>query len=343
MSSSPVANFVSRYSTRRYLDRSARLVRNAAAIAALMLPSLAPAQQQSTTSVAGEIYKRASPAVVSIELLDDKGDVAKTGSGFLVSEDGKILTNFHVIAHSKRATVRLANKDAYDIVDVLDIDKRKDIALLKIKAVDLPFLTLGRSAGIEVGEPIYTLGNPLGLLENTLSEGIISGIRMGDGYRYFQISAPISHGSSGGPVFNSRGEVIAITAATLEEGQNLNFAVPIDYARGMMSATQTKPLSAIYEPEPAPEKPAIAAQGKSPAEEMRPSSLVYLEGKLKKWTKVDADRLLGEPLRHRDGRHPTPRRTSTPTTIRQICFANWSWCLIGRPATWTAFSLSPGE
>ena len=77
----------------------------------------------------------------------------------------------------------------------------------------------------------------------------MSGIRPADGYKYFEISAPISHGSSGGPIFNSKGEVIGIAVATIEEGQNLNFAVPIDYARGMVTDMGSpKPLAAIYEP-----------------------------------------------------------------------------------------------
>ena len=160
----------------------------------------------------------------------------------MVSADGKILTNYHVIAHSKQATVRLANKDAYDGVGVLDIDKRKDIALIKIKAVDLPFLALGKSCAVDVGDTVFSLSTPLGMLQNTLSDGIVSGIRLGDGYKYFQISAPISHGSSGGPIFNSNGEVIGIAVATIEEGQNLNFAVPIDYAKGMLTSTEMRTL-----------------------------------------------------------------------------------------------------
>jgi serine protease Do len=95
-----------------------------------------------------------------------------------------------VIAHTKRATVRLANDDAYDSVSVLDVDRRKDIALLKIKAVDLPYLKLGHSVSAQVGDKLYTLGNPLGALQNTLSEGLLSGIRQMDGYKMFQLSAP---------------------------------------------------------------------------------------------------------------------------------------------------------
>jgi len=192
----------------------------------------------------------------------------------------------------------------------LEIDKRKDIALIKIKGFGLPYLKLGRSQDVEVGETVYSLSNPLGVFQNTLSQGIVSGIRSGDGYKYFQISAPISHGSSGGPIFNSKGEVIGIATATLEEGQNLNFAVPIDYARGMViSMSSPKPLAAIYEPEP--EKPAqnAATAGGPPmstaptkvviSEEMKKSSYWYVESKLNTWTTKEAAAELGEPIRSR--------------------------------------------
>jgi serine protease Do len=196
------------------------------------------------TTVAA-LYKQASPSVVLIEIYDSKGEVSAKGSGFLVSPEGAILTNYHVVAHTKRATVRLANEDAYGTVEVIEIDKRKDIALIKIKGFGLPFLKLGRSQDVEVGETVYSLSNPLGVFQNTLNEGIVSGIRPGDGYKYFQISAAISHGSSGGPIFNSKGEVIGIAVATIEEGQNLNFAVPIDYARGMVLEMASVPLLSI--------------------------------------------------------------------------------------------------
>ena len=89
---------------------------------------------------AGVLYKLSSPAVVTIEALGDDGKIKNTGSGLLTSTDGKLLTNYHVISSTKNATVRLANGDAYDRVEVISIDKRKDIAYLKIPAVDLPFL-----------------------------------------------------------------------------------------------------------------------------------------------------------------------------------------------------------
>ncbi len=200
-------------------------------------------------------------------------------------------------------------------MDVLEVDKRKDIALIKIKGFGLPFLKLGRSQDVEIGEAVYSLSNPLGIFQNTLSQGIVSGIRPGDGYKYFQISAPISHGSSGGPIFNSKGDVIGIAVATLEEGQNLNFAVPIDYARGMVISMGTpKPLATIYEPEP--EKPAQSATtpGGTPpspvptkvaiSDEMKKSSYWYVESKLNIWTRKDAEAELGEPIRSRHSFDP---------------------------------------
>jgi hypothetical protein len=226
-----------------------------------------------------------------------------------VSADGKLLTNYHVVAHSKQATVKLANGDAYDIVEVIAVDKRKDIAFLKIPAVDLPFVKLGRSNSVEVGNTVYSIGSPLGL-QNTLSQGLVSGIREMDGYRLFQISAPISHGSSGGPVFNMTGEVIGIAVLTIEGGQNLNFAIPIDYARGMLPMSQTQPLASVYEPEPPPDSsPEPRAEAaKMPAnngeaaipDEMRKGAFAFLEKKMGAWHLDDARRLLGQPVRQRD-------------------------------------------
>ncbi len=273
-------------------------------------------EQEQPGTLAGEIYKKASPAVVLIESLNEKHEVAAAGSGFLVSSDGKILTNYHVIAHTKEVTVRLANKDAYDAVDVLDIDKRKDIALIKIKAVDLPFLTVGKSSTVDIGDQVFSLSTPLGVFQNTLSEGIVSGIRAGDGYRYFQVTAPISHGSSGSPIFNSKGEVIGIAAITISEGQNLNFAIPIDYAKGMLaSPSQPRTLAAIYEPEPesepepdkkqpntAEKTTASAVPSNKTLDDMKKLGIgIFLERQFGIWTLDDAKATLGEPHGHRFG------------------------------------------
>lgn len=257
--------------------------------------------QQSTAPIdAGQLYKRVSPTVVLIEAVDDKGQTTKLGSGFLVGIDGRILTNFHVIAHTKAATVRLATGDAYDDVEVLSVDKRKDIALIKIKAVELPVVTLGRSSSVQIGSTIYSIGNPLGL-QNTFSQGLISGVRQFDGYQYFQISAAISPGSSGGPVIGTDGAVIGIAEGSFKGGQNLNLAVPIDYAKGMLGSNQGQPLAAFYEPEPKDEETATPTLSPSQSTELPENAknnlAVFLVSKLGQWRSADAIGMLGKPLR----------------------------------------------
>lgn len=283
-----------------------------------MLASAAMLAHGQTNSTAGEIYKQAAPSVVSIEGKDDKGTVRWAGTGFVVAPDGKILTNYHVIRNSKQATVRLANGDAYDSVEVMDVDRRKDIALLKIKAEELLPLRIGNSRTVQVGDPVYSLSNALGL-DNTLSEGLISGIRQMDGYRLLQVTAPISHGSSGAPLFNAKGDVIGITTLSLQEGQSLNFAIPIDYARGIL-ATPSQPaaLATVYDPEQEPGNAKPPAETSTPATQTKPvttgnvpskafaemlqSGLAeFLDDRLLKWMDNDASSTMGEPLSHRYG------------------------------------------
>lgn len=103
-----------------------------------------PTQTAPQQKTAVEIYKMAGPSVVLVETYGDDGKVSGSGTGFIVSADGRILTCFHVIAHTKRATVRLANEEAYDKVHVLAVDKRRDIALLLVDGMNLPYLRLGR-------------------------------------------------------------------------------------------------------------------------------------------------------------------------------------------------------
>lgn len=281
----------------------------AAFLVLLSFPASHSAQQQGSIVSAGELYRSASPSVVLIETYGFDGKVSGSGSGFIVSPDGAILTNYHVIAHTKRASVRLANEDAYDDVSVLDLDKRKDIALVKIKAVALPTLRLGHSNAVQIGDKLYALGSPLGgFFQNSLSEGILSGIRQADGYKFFQLSTPVSHGSSGSPVFDARGDVIGIIEASIEEGQNINLAIPIDYAVGMLSSRSPHPLESIYEPEESKSGESTGADSSAqPAktvartpDALRSSPFDYLAGKIGVWTKHDADMEFGDSYSRRD-------------------------------------------
>lgn len=177
---------------------------------------------------AAAIAEKCADSIVYIELLMG-GRPFSTGSGVIVRDNGVIVTNYHVIHGGDAMMVKLKNGDVYDDVSVVDYNERFDIAVIKVKAFKLKAAALGDSDTVRVGEEVVAIGNPLGL-EHTVSRGIVSQLRdSGEGYKFIQIDAPISHGSSGGALFNKKSEVIGITSAGIEEGQNLNFALPINY------------------------------------------------------------------------------------------------------------------
>jgi S1-C subfamily serine protease len=186
------------------------------------------------------IAARALPATVTILTFDAAGDTLGFGSGFLVRASGVIVTNFHVMAGAQRATVILTSGERYDRVEALDHDVAADLAILKVPGYGLPTLTATATLP-PVGAKLVAVGNPLGLTR-TVSEGIVSAVRMVKGRQLLQMSAAISPGSSGGPVLNGRGEVVAVATSYLESGQSLNFAVPMRYAMGLADASR-KPVS----------------------------------------------------------------------------------------------------
>lgn len=158
------------------------------------------------------------------------------GSGFVVSSDGLILTNSHVINMSETISVKfIADNRVYSNVQVVKNNTIRDLALLKINEVgNFTPVVLGDSDQVSVGERVVAIGNPKGL-ENTVSDGLVSALRDMNGTKLIQISAPISSGSSGGALFNMNGEVIGITSSSFNEGQNLNFAVAINHAKNELS------------------------------------------------------------------------------------------------------------
>jgi S1-C subfamily serine protease len=164
------------------------------------------------------------------------------GSGVLVDPSGVVVTNLHVVEGQTAVTVRLANGDAYDGPSVRAFDERKDLVLLKITGFKLPSVQLGDSDLLNVGQAVYAIGSPKGF-ELTLSEGIVSGVRdTGDGYRVIQTSAAISAGSSGGGLFDSSAKLVGVTSFKVRGGENLNFALPINYVQGMLSSTSNMTL-----------------------------------------------------------------------------------------------------
>jgi serine protease Do len=187
------------------------------------------------------IAARATPSVVLIKL------PTGLGSGFAAGGDGRIVTNFHVIRGAKSAVVVTADGREYKDVEVMAADPTHDLAVLRIRGGDLSPLPLGDSSTARPGEHVVAIGHPLGL-GNTVSDGLVSAVReISAGFKLLQISAPISHGSSGGPVFNDQGEVIGISALVVNGGENLNFAVPIDAVKPLLQIAKGTPL-ASYQP-----------------------------------------------------------------------------------------------
>jgi serine protease Do len=160
-----------------------------------------------------------------------------TGSGFIVSSDGLILTNSHVVDGADRVTVTLKDGRTID-GQVMGKDNLTDLAVVKIEAEDLPAVVFGDSEALQIGEEAIAIGNPLGL-DNTVTTGIISAtgrnstqIGVGDKrIDFIQTDAAINPGNSGGPLLNAKGEVIGINTAIIRNAQGLGFAIPINSAR----------------------------------------------------------------------------------------------------------------
>ena len=169
------------------------------------------------------------------------------GSGFVAATDGKIVTNFHVIEGATQASIVTADRVEHSDVEVIALDKVHDLAVLRIGARKLKPLALGDSALAKAGEHVVAIGNPLGL-GGTISDGLLSAIRELPNLTVLQISAPISPGSSGGPVFNDHGEVIGVSTFLLSGGQNLNFAIPIDVVKPLLAGDKGTPLAANVTP-----------------------------------------------------------------------------------------------
>lgn len=185
---------------------------------------------------AGNISKRllkSSNSVVTIYSYDGNNKMIGYASGFFVNSDGYVVTSQHAIEGAVRSYAIYKENENIAIDAVVANDPVRDIAILKVSAVDTPSLKLGNSDNVEIGNEIYTIGAPWGLL-NTVSKGIISQIRYSKGVKYLQLDAPISPGNSGGPLLDRNLEVIGINFAYFREGQNLNFAIPVNYIKALL-------------------------------------------------------------------------------------------------------------
>jgi S1-C subfamily serine protease len=199
---------------------------------------------KSTPSASKEVAQEVLPitdkAVLTIVGTNHSGTKVKQGSGFILTEDGLAGSNYHVLEGISQAVAECCDGHVFEIRSVEGADVGKDLVVFQLyekgsqyKPHDLPHVVLGASRDSTVGEKITTIGSPEGL-ENTRSDGILSAVREYEGVRLLQITAPISPGSSGGPVFNVAGRVIGIATFQFEKGQNLNFAMAVEHLRPLL-------------------------------------------------------------------------------------------------------------
>jgi len=183
-----------------------------------------------------QLFTEFAPSVVTIMVKGPMGEGG--GTGFIIDANGTVGTNYHVINGATEIKVKLMDGTFASEVEILGENEPNDLALLLIKTdTKLPPVALGDSDKITVGERAVSIGNPVGL-EHTLTDGLISARRVIEGRKMIQMSTPVSPGNSGGPLFNSRGEVVGITTAIFMGGshlaQNLNLAMPVNDLRAML-------------------------------------------------------------------------------------------------------------
>lgn len=196
--------------------------------------SVAPTESKTSIS-AEQIYQRAKASLILVEAQGLK--TRRVGSGFLVSP-GTVVTNEHVVADASDILLKsIAAQGARSTTGRLAAKHpTADLAILRSE-IDAEELPLGRFGTVTVGQSVFVVSNPKGL-EATFSKGIVSSIRSNDESTVLQITAPVSEGSSGGPVLNEAGRVIGVVFAVRRGGQNLNFAVPVSYVRKLLRRTR---------------------------------------------------------------------------------------------------------
>lgn len=216
-------------------------------LALCLIGSLAPSSPALTPE---EIAQTALASTVLIVIQDNIGR-SSLGSGFVIG-DGKIATNAHVVEGASSGTVKLVGSETAHAIDSIPaIDRAHDLAIVEVTGITASALSLGDSDALQVAQSVYAAGNPQGLT-GTFSSGIISAIRpegndlVAD--TIIQMTTPVSPGSSGGPLLNVDGQVIGVVFSQVTYGQNLNFAIPVNFLKTLLATTTDEDGLYIFDP-----------------------------------------------------------------------------------------------
>jgi S1-C subfamily serine protease len=197
----------------------------------------------------GRIYNKTIGAVVTVVSLDKNNEILMTGTGFFAKHKKLIATNYHVIKGAYRLKIITSDDKEHDIFDVCVENVTSDIAVLRSKIEKRPLPLYENTP--QIGDEIISIGSPMGL-SGSLSTGVIGAIRNNEGHEYYQITSPISPGSSGGPVINKNGLVLGMTIFYIKGAQNLNFAIPstqvskyLDKSKECLQKSNKKPSSIL--------------------------------------------------------------------------------------------------
>ncbi|HEY0983829.1 transglutaminase family protein [Schlesneria sp.] len=203
----------------------------------LDVPAKAPVEK-SVQELAATVKK----SVVVVTFTGRDGQRQGLGTGFIVSEDGLIATNLHVIGEARPIRVELLDGRKFDVAAVHATERFHDLALLKIDATDLPALPLGNSDELQEGQPVVAIGNPLGL-ERSVVSGVLSGRREIDGRSMLQIALPIERGNSGGPLLDLQGHVHGLLTMKSLKSENLGFAIAVNALKPLLEKPNPVPMS----------------------------------------------------------------------------------------------------
>ena len=183
------------------------------------------------------LFAQASASVVRINVFNAAGEGQSLGSG-VVTEPGTVVTNCHVTRGGSRVKVRHRNEE-YD-ASVATADEKHDLCRLSVRGLSAQPVEMVKVAHLKVGQKVYAIGSPQGL-DLTLSDGMVSSLREGPDGTFVQTTAPVSPGSSGGGLFNERGQLVGIITFQVASGQNLNFAIPTDWIDSMSPSSAPEP------------------------------------------------------------------------------------------------------